>query len=95
MESMWARMATFAPSAPVRMRRGLLCAGGVRSSTIAFISSWVICGVSTSSGGRSRRPSAHLMTSAPAISPEAHGVAEGVGAGGDSVAMRRLGTEGW
>ena len=65
MESTPARMATLAPSAPWAWAATFLrrrCA----SSTMASISAWLSCGVSTSSASDSTPPVAHtLMTSAP------------------------------
>ena len=65
MESMPARMATFAPSAPWACA-AVFFRSRCASSTSASISSWVSCGVSTSSDRDSTPPVAHtLMTSAP------------------------------
>ena len=65
MESMPARMATFAPSAPWAWA-AVFFRSRWASSTMASISAWVSCGVSTSSVRERTPPVAHtLITSAP------------------------------
>ena len=92
-ESIPARIATFAPSAPCAWAAARLwsrCA----SSTSASISACVSCGVSTSSDEREHATGrAHLDHVGAVLDLKAHRVAELVGTARDAVRDPRLGAE--